>query len=351
MTRPIRWKLADLAAVPKNGARVLTTFSCGGGSSMGYKLEGFDVVAANDIDPVMARHYKANHNPQHYFLCPIKELVPKLPRELFGIDVLDGSPPCSTFSTAGLREKAWGVDKHFREGQAKQVLDDLFFDFLDVVEEVQPKIVVAENVKGMIAGNAKGYVRAVMKRLDDLGYAAQTFLVNGADCGLPQLRERVFFVAIRRSFNAPPLKLSLAGRWVSSSEAMAAVENSKEELDAAFAAGNQPTFIDHWSRVLPGDNFARTITKERGKRSFFSWTKINPNTPCPTIPAGWKLLFHWNEPRRLTINEIRVLSSFPDDYVFESESIGGYMMGMSVPPYMMAAVAGAIKEQWLKHIL
>jgi DNA (cytosine-5)-methyltransferase 1 len=133
MTNPHAWNLSDLKDVQKNGLSVMTTFSCGGGSSMGYKRAGYDVIAANDIDPEMAWHYKLNINPKHYFLCPIGELLDKeLPEELYNLDILDGSPPCSTFSMAGSREKAWGKEKHFREGQAKQVLDDLFFKIISI---------------------------------------------------------------------------------------------------------------------------------------------------------------------------------------------------------------------------
>ena len=74
----------------------MTTFACGGGSTMGYKLAGYDVVAANDIDPQMAKVYKANHNPKQFFLCGIKELLER--NDLPQVDVLDGSPPCSVFS-------------------------------------------------------------------------------------------------------------------------------------------------------------------------------------------------------------------------------------------------------------
>ena len=117
------WSLTDLASVPKNGVRVMSTFACGGGSSMGYKRAGCEVIAANDIDPEMAWHYQLNIKPKHYFLCPIRDLITaELPPELFELDILDGSPPCSTFSLSGNREKDWGKEKHFKEGQAKQVL-------------------------------------------------------------------------------------------------------------------------------------------------------------------------------------------------------------------------------------
>jgi len=317
---------------------------------MGYKLAGFDVVAANDIDEQMARHYKRNHNPKHYFLCPIKELIGKLPSELIEIDLLDGSPPCSSFSMAGNREKDWGNKKHFREGQAVQVLDDLFFDFLDLVEHVKPKIVVAENVKGMIVGNAKGYAREVLRRFDQLGYDVQLFLINGADCGLPQRRERVFFVAARKEYSVPKITISPKQRWISASEAFASVDNKDEDIEDAMRLDPDSVANEFWSKTQPGCSFSQASMKGRGKASFFNWTKLHPSEPSLTIPAHWQTMFHWKEQRRLTLAELRVLSSFPDDYSFDSVSVGGYMMGMSVPPYMMATVADAIRDQWLPRI-
>ena len=188
------WNLTDLKTVAQNGVKVMSTFACGGGSSMGYKRAGCSIVAANDIDPEMAWHYQQNLRPPLYYLCPIRDLLTAtLPPELFALDILDGSPPCSTFSMAGSREKAWGKDKHFREGLAKQVLSDLFFDYLDLVGRLKPKVAIAENVKGMIIGNAKGYTKLIMALFKELGYRPQLFLINAADCGVPQRRERVFF--------------------------------------------------------------------------------------------------------------------------------------------------------------
>ena len=78
---------------------------------MGYKRAGYTVVGANDIDPVMQQHYEANLHPPLYILAPIKDLLTMdLPPELFDLDVLDGSPPCSTFSLAGNRQKDWGKE-------------------------------------------------------------------------------------------------------------------------------------------------------------------------------------------------------------------------------------------------
>jgi site-specific DNA-cytosine methylase len=171
---PYEWYLKDGYPAPnieKHGLKVYTTFSCGGGSSMGYKLAGYEVIGANDIDPQMAKVYKENHKPRFYDLCPIGELLEKdLPAEYYDLDILDGSPPCSTFSMAGSREKAFKKDKVFREGQAKQVLSDLFFDWIKLVDKLKPKVAIAENVKGMLAGNAKAYTSTVLRELDKIGY-------------------------------------------------------------------------------------------------------------------------------------------------------------------------------------
>jgi DNA (cytosine-5)-methyltransferase 1 len=206
MANPHAWNLTDLKDVQPNGISVMSTFACGGGSSMGYKRLGCEILAANDIDPEMEYHYKLNLKPKHYFLCPIKDLITAgLPPELFSLDILDGSPPCSSFSMAGNREKDWGKKKHFREGQAEQVLDDLFFDYLNLVDRLKPKVSIAENVKGMIQGAAKGYVKMIFQRYKEIGYRPQLFLVNAADCGVPQKRERVFFVALRNDIEKAPL--------------------------------------------------------------------------------------------------------------------------------------------------
>lgn len=103
------WRLAD--GYPKsNGLKVFSCFSCGGGSTMGYKLAGCEVVGNVEIDPKINEIYKANHNPKYSYCMNIRAFnnIPNLPRELFELDILDGSPPCSTFSMSGIRERAWG---------------------------------------------------------------------------------------------------------------------------------------------------------------------------------------------------------------------------------------------------
>lgn len=343
---PHAWFLTDLKQVSKNGLKVMSTFACGGGSTMGYKRAGCDVIAACDIDPEMAYHYKLNHNPKYYFLCSVKDLLTMdLPEELFGIDILDGSPPCSSFSMAGNREKDWGKKKHFREGQAEQVLDDLFFDYLDLVDRIKPKVAIAENVKGMITGNAKGYVKMVMARFKEIGYRPQLFLVNAADCGVPQKRERVFFVALRDDIERSLLVLKPQHRWISVGEATDDVQVlTEDEIRDTAPIETQKRF---WHLTKPGNSYDKACLKLHGKSSFFSDRRLSKDEPSPALIAKDINHAHWSTCRKLTYREWKRLGSFPDDYQAKTDKIGKYMIGMSVPPKMTEVVARAVIEQWL----
>jgi DNA (cytosine-5)-methyltransferase 1 len=339
--------LADLKDVPQNGIKVMSTFACGGGSSMGYKRAGCEIVAANDIDPEMAWHYKHNIKPLHYFLCPIRDLLAAdLPPELFNLDILDGSPPCSTFSMAGSREDGWGKDKHFREGQAKQVLSDLFFDYLDLVKRLKPRVAIAENVKGMILGNAKGYTKMVMARFKEIGYLPQLFLLNGADCGVPQRRERVFFCAIRDDIKAPLLKLAPKHRWISAGEATEDLQelNDGEMRDTA----PDQSARRYWADTPQGETFELAYFKKTGKKAFYNHARISEKQPAPTLSSQSHCYTHFGQCRKLTFREWKRLGSFPDDYEAKTDKIGKYMIGMSVPPKMTEQVARAVIDQWLQ---
>lgn len=151
--RPIKstdwkWSFKDYPK-EKNGLKVFSCFACGGGSTMGYKLAGCEVIGCNEIDPRMNKVYVENHHPKYNYLQDIREFNKRddLPEELYNLDILDGSPPCTTFSMAGDREESWGVKKKFREGQAEQTLDDLSFVFIDTVAKLKPKVMIKDLLK------------------------------------------------------------------------------------------------------------------------------------------------------------------------------------------------------------
>lgn len=351
---PYLWNLKDgypAKGIDYHGSKVFSCFACGGGSTMGYKLAGYDVLGCNEIDPKMNAAYVANHNPKFNYLEPIQtfKLRKDLPSELYNIDILDGSPPCSSFSMAGKREKHWGKEKKFREGQANQVLDTLFFDFIDLAKELQPKVVIAENVEGLILGNARSYAAKIYKGLDDAGYDVNHWLLNASKMGIPQRRKRVFFIGIRKDLSEPFLQLH-------------GLFDLRPHLSLKF---NEPIIV--FSEIYDGlggaiSEHSMNIWKQRkntdrkysdtiGRKDLNFGTKyVYMNEVIATLDSKGvhgKVLF--DEPKYISNTEVIKASSFPLDYDFTG-STPSYICGMSVPPVMTAQIAHQVYLQWLSKI-
>lgn len=332
-----KWNLSDIRQ--DKDVKVFTTFSCGGGSSMGYKRAGFQVIGNVEIDPKINAMYVKNHHPKYNYSMDLRKFNEKedLPEELYSLDILDGSPPCSTFSTAGQREKNWGKAKAFREGQAKQVLDDLFFVFLDTVEKLQPKVVIAENVMGLIKGNAKGYVNLIIKRFAEIGYDVQLFALNAARMDVPQARNRVFFIANRMGY--PKLTLDFKHDPI-------LFKHVRGEKGIEPAPGTvMATLIE---RATESDktmeDVAKRITGKGG--AYFGSIIVKDNDIVPTITSGGSF-FRFYDRKLFSGQDILNCQSFPQDYDFCGNNVQ-YVCGMSVPPNMMANIATEVYEQWLK---
>lgn len=352
------WKLSD-GYPEKNGYKVFSCFSCGGGSTMGYKLAGFDVIGNNEIDPKMNECYVTNHNPKFNFLEPIQTFKDRedLPPELFNLDILDGSPPCSSFSMAGNREKDWGKEKKFREGQSEQVLDTLFFDFIDLAKRLQPKVVIAENVKGLLMGDAVKYVRKINSEFEKAGYYIQHHLLDASKMGVPQRRERVFFIALRKDLAEPflyqktmfdvepELKLEF-------NEKPILFRNIKEKSGVGLRKKMYPFHSRLWDLREFGDSdMSSASVRSTGKKIGFNNNYVYENKTLNTITAhkdnASNVLF--DEKRYLSLCEYIKGGSFPSDYDFQKVN-PGYLIGMSVPPLMTAKIAEQIKLQWLDKL-
>ena len=348
---PYKWTLKD-AVFTKDKGKVFSCFACGGGSTMGYKLAGFDVLGCNEIDPKMIEAYKANHNPKYAYLEPIQtfKLRTDLPDELYNLDILDGSPPCSSFSMAGNREKDWGKEKVFREGQAEQVLDTLFFDFIDLAKKLQPKVVIAENVKGLLLGEAKNYVRQIYREFDLAGYYVQHWLLDASKMGVPQRRERVFFVALRKDLAAPFMKQ--VDLFTVAPELMLEF-NEPEICYGEFADKLGKPLTDHqqmlWNKKIDTDtNLGDINQRERGLLSDFNAILVKHNSSLNTITANGKFI-DFETPQHISDEAIKQGGSYPLDYDFKTNKVV-YLVGMSVPPVMTAQIAKQVYEQWLSKI-
>ena len=333
------WYFKDLENIPKKKINVFSTFSCGGGSTMGYKLAGCTVKGCVEIDEKLMDLYKENHRPQFSYKMAIQDFNKKslddIPDELKNLDILDGSPPCSVFSTAGAREKKWGKEYFFREGQEVQKLDDLFFHFIDTAKLLKPKVVIAENVKGLVMGNAKGYVKEIFLAFDNAGYNVQLFVCNAAKMGVPQSRVRTFFVASRKDLELPKLKLEFNEPNISFYDAMKGSNKIQERKKIRH------TLISMWRGTKPGHNLGTANPKGH----FFSLYKINPKLPVNCVTANGPTHIMWDEPYYLSKQELIRLQTFPEDYNFMEQQTQ-YVTGMSVPPYMIQRLVGEIDKQW-----
>lgn len=351
---PYKWTLKD-AVFTKDKGKVFSCFACGGGSTMGYKLAGYDVIGCNEIDPLMMEAYILNHNPKYSYLEPIQtfRLRKDLPAELYDLDILDGSPPCSSFSVAGNREKDWGKDKKFREGQVSQVLDRLFFDFIELAEKLQPKAVVAENVKGLLVGDAKKYVIEINKAFDRAGYDVQHFLLDSSQMGVPQKRERVFFVAIRKDLSVPFLKQ--VDMFTLRPEIRLDFNTPEIPFGLIREEGTGDITSDYykelWDARLPGDaDFSCINARVRNKpNTGFGTNFVYDNRVCNTLTSKKDCVIKFSEPRYLSVKERALVQTFPLDYNYGPVN-AYYLQGMSVPPVMTAQIASRIYDQWLSKI-
>lgn len=306
---------------------------------MGYKRAGFRVVGNCEIDETVQKLYTTNLHPKYPFTLDVRDFLKlqDLPEELYSLDVLDGSPPCTTFSMAGDREKTWGVKKKFAEGQKEQRLDDLFFTYLSVVEKLKPKVFIAENVVGILNGNAKGYVNKIIKKSREIGYEIQIFKLNAAEMGVPQLRERVFFIGNRCGF--PKLKLAFNEKPINFGEVR--------------SEHGRPFFKDDslHQRLLqlrrPSDRSLKSIYKRVLNRTAGFGNPINQDSaPAATVVASGAI-YRGYDGLPMSEEDFRNCQSFPQDYDFCGKQ-AQYVCGMSVPPSMMANIAHEVMEQWLK---
>lgn len=339
-----KWSFKDYPK-KKNGLKVFSCFACGGGSTMGYKLAGCEVLGCVEIDPKMNEVYVKNHHPKYNFCMDLRDFnaLPngKIPKELFDIDILDGSPPCTTFSIAGDREESWGKKKKFREGQKEQTLDDLSFVFIATVRLLHPKVVIMENVEGLLLGEAFSYVQEIYRQFKEAGYAVHHWLLKGEKMGVPQKRHRVFFVAIRSDLWIDPAEIDMSFDYepVTYGEIKSGVDgNLSDKIKTVFNAvvPKEKDMVAAWNRIYnPG---------KPQKRMWFNSIVTYDDDVIQTISGDHGQIFDYEEKARVSDQSVSNACTFPQEYDFCGKRIP-YICGMSVPPVMMKRVVQRLIEQ------
>ena len=373
--------MKEIAAISDCGFRVASTFSGCGGSGLGFRMEGFRILWANEFVEHAYKTYRANASTNTIISTEdIRKVQPEDVLSVCGLrakelDVLEGSPPCQPFSLAGKRQKSWGKMKKY--GDHEQRADDLFFEFVRLLNGLQPRAFVAENVAGLVRGVAKGYFKEILRALKNCGYVVEARLLDAQWLGVPQARLRVIFQGIRNDLETRPTWPKPFAYNYSVTEVMNGIAGWGDDVKVVNRAGGWPRgtqeirkqpsptittqmFVSKRGRVSPnshGDISEYAIGKEaeslpEGGQSakYFNLIRASRSKPSPAITASGGAantasVIHPTEQRKFTIDELKRICSFPDDFQMSgSYSQQWARIGNSVPPLMMRAVAREIKK-------
>lgn len=285
---------------------VISTFSGCGGSSLGYELAGGKILLAVEFDRNAIETYKLNFPETPIYEGDIKELTVGECLQITGLqvgelDVLDGSPPCQGFSTAGKRD--------FRDER-----NWLFKEYVRLLEGLQPKIFVMENVSGLVKGKMKMVFAEIMRSLKGAGYKVRCRLMNAMYYGVPQQRQRVIFIGVRNDLGLEP----------SHPRPQTPPTPLRAICPDALASRSQK--INPW---IPSWKPVCTITK----------------TPFKGLIKTGRGV------REPTLEELKIFGSFPKDFKFAGGKQQAWeRIGNSVPPLLMKAIAEHIRDNILLKI-
>ena len=374
--------------------KVISTFSGGGGSSTAYRLAGGKVLVINEFVEEAARTYAENYPDTVILPGDIKELSGKDFLDAAGIgvgelDILDGSPPCSAFSVSGslshnIHEEehidlwgnvtiekvpgkhsdGWSKTKNYSDGKKVENIEDLFFEFLRVAEEIKPKVIVAENVKGLTVGEAKSYFNKILNKFEEIGYDVCAQVLDSRYYGVSQTRTRVIFIGVREDvaektgynfMNISQIFPKPDTEVIPVKDVMIDLEYDAEEVEYLTKKWINTAYWKQTGSKMPIDpDKVLTGMDYHPKGHHFNLKRVSQYQPAPTITAMGSAettagAFHWIEPRKLTLGELKRIMSLPDDFKLTGKwNQRAERLGRMVPPLMMKRIASSIYEKVLE---
>lgn len=323
-----------------NAPTVISLFAGCGGSSLGYSMAGYRELLAVEWDQNAVDTFRLNFPDVPVYHGDIAGLSVDECLQMTGLqpgelDVLDGSPPCQGFSTAGKR-------------RLDDPRNDLFREYVRLLRGLMPRVFVMENVSGMVKGKMKLVFAEIMRELKASGYVVSARLMNAMYFNVPQSRQRIIFVGVREDLRISPMHSVAATQPRILRGTIEDVEHSAQELAESRYPESKLQFrlltqLKPWeqgSKYDPkGGHFGlKRLDFARSSRTILQ--NDGSGTSCACC--------HPVEHRRLTIKELKRVASFPDQFQF----IGGYKdqwarIGNSVPPLFMRAIAEHIRDNIL----
>jgi DNA (cytosine-5)-methyltransferase 1 len=294
--------LDEIRAIPWNGLNVASAFSGAGGSSTGYRIAGYRVLAAVEFVPAACETYEANMADRTRLLrrdvrgLDADELLEACGLAAGELDVLDGSPPCEPFSMAGRRERTWDQVREY-SGQ-RQRSDDLFYEFARLVDGVRPRVFAAENVAGLARGRARGYFKRIMAALRACGYRVAARTLDAAWLGVPQFRQRIVIVGVREDLEGEPAFPTPLSYQYTVREAIADLLDGGDVLHGDYDRYWQPRDISDRPApaVVAGSPSHWHVVGGAAVRMGSFGAKHRPpevtDQPAPTVVAGDSTYWH-----------------------------------------------------------
>lgn len=357
-----RETLANLGPFPQDvkGPTAISLFAGCGGFSLGFSAAGFSVKGFVELEPELRAIYKSNFPSVPELGGDITKIrasdLESYVQTLGRVDAIIGGPPCQGFSLSGKRD----VDDPRNE---------LFKHYMRFVEAFNPKVAVLENVRLLTSmKDSKGSLvkDEIAKEFDALGYAVDYFNVNASQYGVPQDRDRVIFVAVRKDLkrlpSIPPPTHFESVDMFSSGDAIRSfgdacsdlpfVESGESSDDLLHTAVKHPAHVIEWLWNVPEgqsahDNIDPNLRPPSGYNTTYKrqvWSE-----PAATVQTTFGMIsgcrnVHPIATRSLTIREAARLQSFPDSYRFEG-NLGTIRKGIgnAVPPLLAYAIAQHIK--------
>lgn len=328
---------------------LISLFSGAGGLDLGFHKAGFKTVIANEFDPKICPTFRANFPHTRLIEGDIRKVNESVfPKRVTGII---GGPPCQSWSEGGSLR---GIDD--ARGQ-------LFYEYIRILKATQPLFFVAENVSGMLASRHSEAVSGFMRLFDEAGYDVNLKMLNANDYGVPEDRDRIFYIGFRKDLNIhdfeypkplehkPTLRETI---WDLKDTAIPAKPHNKTNGDAC-AIPNHEYFTGDFSSIYMSRNRVRSwdeagFTVQASGRQ----CQLHPQAPkMIKIDANHQQFVPGQEAlyRRMTVREVARVQSFPDDFrfIYEDVNMGYKMIGNAVPVELAYQVAVAIREALIAH--
>ncbi len=321
---------------------VISTFCGTGGSSLGYHWAGFKELLAIDFEAHAVECFKLNFPDVPIWHKSVTDVTGQQIMDFCKIkwgelDVFDGSPPCQGFSTAGKR-------------QVSDPRNDLFMQYCRLIGELGPKVFVMENVSGMAKGVMKGKFIQIIQQLKSMNYEVKCKQMNAMYYGVPQSRERMIFIGVRKDMKLSPIFPQPTKKLITFKQACMDLRGNRAEdrmtNDTVRRMSlRQPR--NAWSTDMKIWKQIKGNTAGGVSLKWAAWDRVMGTLPKSEISLTG--IVHPDRDRYISIAEAKRVCSFPDDWKFPNRAIGMARLGNAVMPKFMQAIATTIKDQILNH--